>query len=383
MPNFGFDPARLYSQLQITGLAVKDNPLWQLLFQMIGAMNKIRSELNAGAASGGGGSSSVVNNTIFNAFMSDVLGSNIGQDGEIGPPGLKGIDGEDGLNGMVPYYIAPGETFTVPEYKQALFAMNIDNEGILEVDGFLIEVDREGSGGVSDSEFIVTTVGNIDDLDFGDATVIRMNNASLATIRGLKAGTDGQTVTIISVNAQVDLAHQNTSSLAANRLLNLAASAPSSLNIGSVTYVYDITTARWRMTTHNQGNWISSPFNAADFTANGATIWVVGSGDVNELQYRLRGNELLVTFALINTSVTVATSVLLNININQFGGYLIKSIQSLNTCLIRDSTNGFLGGFCQVQFGNSFMSIFKTTVTDFILSTNDTDMYGQVAFEVL
>lgn len=56
----------------------------------------------------------------------------------MGPPGLRGIDG---VNGMVPYYIAPTESFNIPEYKQALFAMNIDNEGILEIDGFLIEVD--------------------------------------------------------------------------------------------------------------------------------------------------------------------------------------------------------------------------------------------------
>lgn len=43
--------------------------------------------------------------------------------------------------GMVPFFIADGDTFMVPEFKQAPFAMNIDNEGILIVDGFLIEVD--------------------------------------------------------------------------------------------------------------------------------------------------------------------------------------------------------------------------------------------------
>lgn len=49
--------------------------------------------------------------------------------------------GGGGGGGMVPTYIAPGETFTVPANKQALFAIGIDNEGILEVDGVLIEVD--------------------------------------------------------------------------------------------------------------------------------------------------------------------------------------------------------------------------------------------------
>jgi len=46
------------------------------------------------------------------------------------------VTGSEGI----PYFIATGETFIVPEFKQALFSMNIDNEGILEVDGFLIEV---------------------------------------------------------------------------------------------------------------------------------------------------------------------------------------------------------------------------------------------------
>jgi hypothetical protein len=42
---------------------------------------------------------------------------------------------------MVPTFIPSGSTFKVPLYKQAMFAMTIDNEGILDVAGFLIEVD--------------------------------------------------------------------------------------------------------------------------------------------------------------------------------------------------------------------------------------------------
>jgi hypothetical protein len=42
---------------------------------------------------------------------------------------------------MVPYFIAAGDTFTVPEFKQAPFAITIDNEGTLVVDGILVEVD--------------------------------------------------------------------------------------------------------------------------------------------------------------------------------------------------------------------------------------------------
>lgn len=73
--------------------------------------------------------------------------------GPAGPPGMDGADGEDGLpgppgadgiagtDGMVPYYIASGETFTVPEFKQATWAVPIIVDGSLVVDGVLVPVD--------------------------------------------------------------------------------------------------------------------------------------------------------------------------------------------------------------------------------------------------
>jgi hypothetical protein len=42
--------------------------------------------------------------------------------------------------GMMPYHILAGETFTIPVRRQGLSAMAIDVEGLLVVDGMLIEV---------------------------------------------------------------------------------------------------------------------------------------------------------------------------------------------------------------------------------------------------
>lgn len=42
--------------------------------------------------------------------------------------------------GMVPYYVAPGGIYTVPLYRQALYSTEIDNEGTLDVEGYLLEV---------------------------------------------------------------------------------------------------------------------------------------------------------------------------------------------------------------------------------------------------
>lgn len=46
-----------------------------------------------------------------------------------------------GAGALVPYYIAPASTYTVPLYRQALFAVVMDVEGTLDVQGYLLEVD--------------------------------------------------------------------------------------------------------------------------------------------------------------------------------------------------------------------------------------------------
>lgn len=50
------------------------------------------------------------------------------------------IIGQSPPSAFVPFSIPLGETFTVPEHKQALYHMSIDIEGDLIIDGFLIEV---------------------------------------------------------------------------------------------------------------------------------------------------------------------------------------------------------------------------------------------------
>jgi hypothetical protein len=54
----------------------------------------------------------------------------------------SGVQGEPGLpGGFVPTYVLPGETFTVPENRQALYALPIVNDGVFIIDGNLVAVD--------------------------------------------------------------------------------------------------------------------------------------------------------------------------------------------------------------------------------------------------
>lgn len=58
-----------------------------------------------------------------------------------GPDGARGYYPlPDSPPALVPYFIPENTTYTVPLYSQALSAMNIDAEGLLDVEGYLIEV---------------------------------------------------------------------------------------------------------------------------------------------------------------------------------------------------------------------------------------------------
>jgi hypothetical protein len=72
----------------------------------------------------------------------NAAGGTAGPTGPTGPAGSTGATGPTGpAGGGVPYFIASGDTFTVPVFIQSLWAMTIDNEGIIVINGFLIQVD--------------------------------------------------------------------------------------------------------------------------------------------------------------------------------------------------------------------------------------------------
>jgi hypothetical protein len=104
----------------------------------------------------------------------------------------------------------------------------------------------------------ITTTGTVNQLSIpsgrGDLVVFA-NNATLLTINGIAPGLDGQRLTVFAVGAgQVNLAHQNGSAAAADRLINtVQASVTPLAATGRASYVYDTTTQRWRLDQHTQG----------------------------------------------------------------------------------------------------------------------------------
>ena len=158
--------------------------------------------------------------------------------------------------------------------------------------------------GALNAEFTTTSTGNIDDLDFSNASLVRMNNATDATIRGLLAGTAGQRVTIQSVGAgHVYLSHQNTGdATAANRLINFLTSAdtPLAAGVGSATFEYDGTTSRWRLIAHHQGAAIAFSTTWAGSVTNPA----IGNGTLAALYHVV---DRMVHFSVSMTAGTTTT----------------------------------------------------------------------------
>lgn len=159
---------------------------------------------------------------------------------------------------------------------------------------------------------VVTTTStgtqtNFDPGIVGD-TVILANNATALTINGFApaiAQWDGQRITVISKGAgQVNFSHQVTST-AGNRLINTITTAdtPLAAGFGTAEYVYDATTARWRLVRHDQGapiaytpTWTASSVNP-----------VLNNGSLSAI-YFLRGTQVSVSIVLsLGNTTTIGT----------------------------------------------------------------------------
>ena len=112
---------------------------------------------------------------------------------------------------------------------------------------------------LSPAEFTSTATGSISDLDFNNANILRLNNASGGLITGIKAGYPGQILTVISLSGIYGFSHEDASSSAANRLINFVSGVSTIINsgLGTVIYQYDGVSQRWRLISHFQCDLIS------------------------------------------------------------------------------------------------------------------------------
>lgn len=224
------------------------------------------------------------------------------------------------------------------------------------------------------SEVTTTNTGNQDNFSFSGADLLRCNNTSLLNIRGLAAGVAGQRLAIVSVSTgQVDLANQDTNSTNVNRIINgVTGTISLAAGRGRAFLEYDGQTQRWRVMHHEQGAYITQPFNSADFTANGSMTWTVDSGDVEEFSYYLRGDQLSVNFRIANTTVGGTLSNVLQIKAP--GGFTFQADFDAFTYAI-DAGAAPVAAFC-FDMSSTLIGIGKFA-GNWSAATNSTKVAGQ------
>lgn len=219
--------------------------------------------------------------------------------------------------------------------------------------------------------------------------VINAYNSSLLTIQGIAAGLPGQQLTIVAMNAQIDLKHLHASGTALGKLALFATTGTTSLaggnsgGRGGIAVLQYTNELQWELIAHEQGPWITPAFAAGNFTGFGLMTWTVDAGDVSACAYLLRGRQVTLRFYLITTSVGGTPNVVLQIGNGAWGGFsalanaLQLYVKSDNGGASIVSESGATGTVIQFFNGSS------VGATNWTAATNTTAIRGTITFEVL
>jgi hypothetical protein len=125
-------------------------------------------------------------------------------------------------------------------------------------------------------------------------------------------------------------------------------------------------------------SFVSVPYIAGNFFANGAMTWTVPSGSVGTFGYSLIKKMMTVFFQLLNTTVGGTPSDTLQIRIP--GGYVAKRT-ILNTYYAADNGVAQIAPV-YVLAGQNAIQLIKTNFSAWTASAANTQISGQITFEV-
>jgi hypothetical protein len=190
-------------------------------------------------------------------------------------------------------------------------------------------------------------------------TLIYWLGTAAAAISGIRAGVNGQRVTIknrSSNGAVFTLANLSTSSALGNRFLNVATSAPTPVALdGFITLEYVAADAVWIQLAHEQGAWITPPFSAADYSGLAPMTWTVTSGNIYECRYRLVGRTLNYALLLIGGALSGTASTQTKVKIP--GGFLASGYYAQPLTGINPAATQ-LNGYFQFGSGGAVATLF-------------------------
>jgi hypothetical protein len=145
----------------------------------------------------------------------------------------------------------------------------------------------------------------------GLVTFLSCNNTAPLTIDGFAGGTPGQILILRAGSAApvyLNTGGGGSGSQTQNQLSNWLYSGPTPLASVSGTATYIYSGANWVLIAHEQGQWLSVPYSAANFVSqdgsgNPLGTWTVTAGNVTAQQYYLRGTTLLMTATIAGSTV--------------------------------------------------------------------------------
>lgn len=241
------------------------------------------------------------------------------------------------------------------------------------------------------SELTTTSTGNQDNFVITSASieadVLRCNNASLLTLRGIAAPASpakpGKKLIIVSVGAgQVDLSNQDTNSTAANRIITGHTNAATKISLaagsGRALLEYDDTTDRWRVVVHEQGAAIAVTHANSNFTGAGTDAdWDVAAGDQTTFTYRLRQRQLHIECTVVSSTVANTPA---DLRVTIPGGFTAANTVS-SACYASDNGTVLMTR-CYVEAAGTVIKIDRVGAATWANATNATSVQFSFDFEV-
>jgi hypothetical protein len=126
------------------------------------------------------------------------------------------------------------------------------------------------------------------------------------------------------------------------------------------------------------GTWTAVSFSAGDFTGSGSMTWTVEAGDVTAFRYLKIGKTLWVSFYIVTTTIAGTPSTALQIKIP--GSYAAATAMLVPVLLTDNGTRAT--GYASVVADATVITVSRTDQANYGASTNQTNVYGQIAFEI-
>lgn len=150
---------------------------------------------------------------------------------------------------------------------------------------------------------------------------------------------------------------------------------------------YGVTAAVWNSLFTNlsdAGAWqgfasVAQTFSAGDYTASGSMTWTVASGDVGHNRYTVMGKTILWRVGVANTTVGGTPSTELRIALPN--SYTASTASVAATALI-DENGTPTTGYVLINTSGTYAQIYKTSGGNWTATTDQTDIYFQILFEI-